>query len=545
MDLVTLALAKKELKKYKSNLANELGSDTAEGTGLTLDKTAEFDLDLTLKGNTIQTQYEGYNILPIPDIVETTNNGITYSANNGEIKLNGTATSNVAIYLTDNLELTTTEKITVIRNSNKLEDITPAIYITIDDTEYNSQNQTTHRDYRTFSAGTISKIRVYVKSGEKLSNVSIKPMLYLGEYDETKVYEPYVGGQASPNPEYPQNVHVLKDSNTIKIYNENMFDGVMEQGQINTGTGLNTNSKTVIRTKNFFKIPEAVTTLKIIRTVATGAWVTREYDENKNYLGFQIKCTANVYSNQFTLLEGTRYIRFVDLSNDLNGKFCLTSNLTQEEYIEPKQQVKTLTLPNGMEMCKIGDYKDEFVKDLNTNKWYKNKKIIKTVLNGSESWKLSSAWSKTNTNVYYVTTINDALYESQDATYYLTNLFIAFSRNNLVNSDVNGFAYSGNVNTNNPAFTCRIEKTLASSVDDFKTLLASNNLIVYYILATPVEEEITDTTLINQLNDIKEAYTYQRQTNITQENADLPFIIEANYKLSNLSRIEALEQAIN
>lgn len=344
-----------------------------------------------------------------------------------------------------------------------------------------------------------------------------------------------------PTPSVPQDVHVLKGSNTIRIYNENIFDGVMEQGQINTGTGLNTNSNSVIRTKNFFKIPEAVTTLKIIRTVATGAWVTREYDENKNYLGFQIKCTANVYSNQFTLLEGTRYIRFVDLSNNLNGKFCLTSNLTQEEYIEPKQQVKTLTLPNNLEMCKIENYKDEFVKDLNTNKWYKNKKIIKTVLNGSENWKLSSAWSKTNTNVYYVTTINDALYESQDAVYYLTNLFIAFSRNNLVNSDVNGFAYSGNVNTNNPAFTCRIEKTLASSVADFKTLLANNNLIVYYILATPVEEEITDETLISQLEELLKVKSYFRQTNITVEAEVLEPTMNFKYKRSNELRLEALE----
>jgi len=51
------------------------------------------------------------------------------------------------------------------------------------------------------------------------------------------------------------------------------------------------------------------------------------------------------------------------------------------------------------------------------------------------------------------------------------------------------------------------------------TALASwftnNNTIIYYVLATPIEEEITEPTLINQLNAIKYgAESYYGQTNI-------------------------------
>lgn len=65
---------------------------------------------------------------------------------------------------------------------------------------------------------------------------------------------------------------------------------------------------------------------------------------------------------------------------------------------------------------------------------------------------------------------------------------------------------------------------------------------VYYVGTETLP--ITDTTLITQLNNIKQAYTYQGQTNISQTNEDLPFVLKADFKLSNLLRIEALESAL-
>lgn len=53
---------------------------------------------------------------------------------------------------------------------------------------------------------------------------------------------------------------------------------------------------------------------------------------------------------------------------------------------------------------------------------------------------------------------------------------------------------------------------------------------VYYGI-TSTEIPITDTTLINQLNAIHNAYTYANETLITQENADLPFILEVMWEV--------------
>lgn len=64
-----------------------------------------------------------------------------------------------------------------------------------------------------------------------------------------------------------------------------------------------------------------------------------------------------------------------------------------------------------------------------------------------------------------------------------------------------------------------------TSVNDLKTWLSTHNTTVYYVLATPTYTEITDSTLISQLNAL--AKSYASQTNISQENNDLASILNA------------------
>ena len=51
---------------------------------------------------------------------------------------------------------------------------------------------------------------------------------------------------------------------------------------------------------------------------------------------------------------------------------------------------------------------------------------------------------------------------------------------------------------------------------------------IYYVLTTATSTQITDTTLISQLNTLESAMSYDTQTNISQTNDDLPFIISAS-----------------
>ena len=59
----------------------------------------------------------------------------------------------------------------------------------------------------------------------------------------------------------------------------------------------------------------------------------------------------------------------------------------------------------------------------------------------------------------------------------------------------------------------------------------THNTEIYYILATPVEETITDTTLINDLNALQELLSYDGTTNITvtSEDTNAQMEVEVTY----------------
>jgi hypothetical protein len=65
-----------------------------------------------------------------------------------------------------------------------------------------------------------------------------------------------------------------------------------------------------------------------------------------------------------------------------------------------------------------------------------------------------------------------------------------------------------------------------NTAEKCKTWLSTHNLILYYVLANPTDIEITDNTLISQLEAIK--YSYETTTNISQTNSDLPFILDVS-----------------
>ena len=105
-----------------------------------------------------------------------------------------------------------------------------------------------------------------------------------------------------------------------------------------------------------------------------------------------------------------------------------------------------------------------------------------------------------------------------------SNKFIGISINNTIQATpINGIAVasSGNI-----VIYCDVLKNY--TYQEFKTWLSNNNIILYYILETPIITEITDITLINQLETIQNVNSYDNQTYLLQTNNNLPFIISAS-----------------
>ena len=71
-----------------------------------------------------------------------------------------------------------------------------------------------------------------------------------------------------------------------------------------------------------------------------------------------------------------------------------------------------------------------------------------------------------------------------------------------------------------------IKNTDISSAENFKTWLSTHNTTIYYVLATPTYTLIEDSTLIEELESMKKSY--ENQTNISQENNDMPFELDVS-----------------
>ena len=79
---------------------------------------------------------------------------------------------------------------------------------------------------------------------------------------------------------------------------------------------------------------------------------------------------------------------------------------------------------------------------------------------------------------------------------------------------------------------CRISfiNTNYNDVNAWKSYLSNNNIVVYYQkisqLGGATNTEITNTTLISQLEALKTAMSYTEQTNISQINNGIPFYLD-------------------
>lgn len=184
--------------------------------------------------------------------------------------------------------------------------------------------------------------------------------------------------------------------------------------------------------------------------------------------------------------------------------------------------VKYLNLGN-MELCKIGEYQDYFYKQ--NGKWYKHTTIIKNILNGSENgWYISHSgdeyWA-------YRLSIDLRILAISAAQKGYSNLY---GRTDINNSNTNqGIFYSYNNKQ-----VC-IRYGTEDTIENFKTFLSNNNLIIYGIAETPTDIEITDSNLINQLEELYQALPYGTAT-VESEPDYVPLIIDNNMVKGNTSQ---------
>lgn len=190
-----------------------------------------------------------------------------------------------------------------------------------------------------------------------------------------------------------------------------------------------------------------------------------------------------------------------------------SSATTYEPYITPI--TKTLAL-GDIELNKIGTYQDYIYKS--SGKWYVHKLIQKVVIDSS----YRSTGGTTGTNAYYISTnISNGLDDNAIASAY-SNMFSPCSFNNRNGAPDSVMLQSGSV-----VLRTRNNTDLDWSNNTKRDAWLNANLpIVYYVLATSTNTEITDTTLISQLEEIYNLMSITGTT-IIETSGNLPIIIKA------------------
>ena len=237
---------------------------------------------------------------------------------------------------------------------------------------------------------------------------------------------------------------------------------------------------------------------KLVSTTPT----TLTLDSNTSYLIYSIDKNSDNYFKKLQLEKGNQAT-------------------TYEPYVSQNYPISL----GNIELCKIGDYQDIIYKD--SGKWCLNKQIGKVVLDGNTTYVKSSGYSDETWFCGYITP-NVENFKSG---------IIAF--NNRFQNGMYSVVSDKECMANNRnqlhirILASRLNENSSSGLSEW---FSTHNVEIYYVLETSTITEITDTTLIEQLDNLEKAYSYDTQTNISQTNQDKPFIIsyEAILSLKNV-----------
>ncbi|MBR5303455.1 MAG: hypothetical protein IKU37_01345 [Candidatus Gastranaerophilales bacterium] len=336
----------------------------------------------------------------------------------------------------------------------------------------------------------------------------------------------------TPTPSSPQDIHTISGDNTISVKDENNANGTdysvnldnIEYCKIGNYEDkfIRTSGKNLLPTQeNDWEQGSLDTNGEVSSTTRIR---TKEYYLIENDTNYHITITNTNYCflNIYLYNSSKRYIgQYYSIEPSINGTRDMTinipssyaSNLAYMRVIIKKNDNTSTITPS--EITTILPMINEGTTALpyepyGTNEWYIKKNIGKKVYSGTsdESW----IFEKTGSYNRFYILIDDA-YVGTNRKVCLSNYF----KNNLTRND-DGICFIVNRNV----FLYNNDITTAN---DFKTWLSTHNTGVYYILATPTYTKITG-TLAEQLESIYNAMSKDGQTNISQTNDDLPFILD-------------------
>jgi len=501
--------------------------------------------DLVIQGDTYQQTYSGKNLLPTRNIARTINDVTFTPQADGSIIVNGTASAQInypinvnSSSLAQNIQLES-GSYTVSGGRGPSSPIFVQAY-------YNETGGTTKYSTGTFTITNNANLGAYIRvtNGSTISNEIVYPQLEASSTPTS--YEPYVGGTPAPNPDYPQNIDVVTGEQTVRIEGgKNLFKG----GNADyTGTsayyGYGVSTYTV--SGGVYTIPQPygaiafeydnltigqqyTLSFDVISTVSGACFVGVNRYSGASPTGDNMRIDATTTPQRASFTFTATATNRIAFNSGATASFSVSySNIqlekgstatTYEPYIGTTKTVDLDTL----ELCKIGTYQDYIYKS--GDDWYVHKEIGKAELDGTESWSVvnsgQSSW-------FYMANIYSKL-ESMSTPYpfYQWALSDHYTNAYISSNDVQGFNIIAVTNVTN----IRIREKTEDTIANFEAWLASNKPSIYAPLATPTDTQITNSTLIGQLDALGSSKLFVGENNVlvSSTGTNLPAPVQFKY----------------
>lgn len=525
-----------EVITMNEQLLDQIPRATVTGTVINVADSSNLPIaDIRVLGETYQLQTTGKNLLYMPD-QSVVSSGLRVSIVSGIYYITGiNSGTSTSITLTTNLTL-------------------PAGTYTL---STNSDNA--HYPYASLKNGSTTIVdMVYEDSGVKTFTLAEETTfdtvyLYFKSASPTRLalqietgssataFEPYTGGQSAPRPDFPETIKVVTGDVTLSVLGKNLLDLSSRTNSSCTSTWSNDILTITSTSGTYNRISVDVTNLLMGNR---GKRVNWSYDS--------YSLTEGRYSVQFMITwatGGTTYVPLIassdyyyDIPNNVlissavlniyqnNASTSTPGTLTvvkpmlsfQEDGIyEPYTGQSQLLSLGSMELAKIGDYQDYIYKS--EGKWYKYEKIHKETLDGTENWSAHSRNGSDALAYMGIYSTSNAIptksYNADTNPLVVSNKFKRASYTDFYNRTVvNGIARfkgSESQTANKDIFVAVDRNSLTSyNLTGFKAWLSTNTPVIYYVVETPTITEITDSTLLGQLNNLLLMKTYKNIANL-------------------------------
>lgn len=584
--------------------------------------------NLKIYGNTSQTQYSGKNLYNVSDycLDDVCIGSGTTVDEDGWIKItmdntNGTRTV-YSNYFTNNLDLVVGDTYTIVVEVKSVTG-TGGLYYTSVLEQGTSNGQLGNHSFNLdkVKAGDIIIVSdVAVESGKwglrtfgawnvgESGSITFRLSVIKGTgvTKDNFVYEPYVGGIPSPNPDYPQDIHSVTDGVQIhfslikNVFNKNNirkdyqlaggygveaaragwfvsdFLSIKPQteyqmygksGQYNcfykddkTFISCNQLSTGVITTPEnayYMKINDSLTNINkiyIFESAAFNGLIDKNIYSADNYLANQELLSGvasprtNWFVSDFIKVEGLTSYYILNKTTGTQNAFYdsdynyITTISRTSGVVEAPEGAKYMRI-NGelsdlnnikivpylykinitlgaLQLNKIADYKDYIYN--RDGEWY----IHKEIGNSTVTSLTRNTTSNSNYNRWYkalpgADQIDKNLHNKNGALCNIACLIGSGSTYNL---------YDGFTVTANKEIILYFDKWKEKTTQEINDWLAENNVYSYYKLLNYTDEKITDTTLINQLNNLLNNNLFEGTNYVTVIGSDLAPTIEFDYE---------------